>query len=137
MFLTTFPCSSNLFLKTHLIPITYFLYNRGIRSQTSFLWNWLSFSCIVTVQPSYPTTSSINLSSIIEIIPTRETSFLKDDLVLRGSSLFLMIYSFKNDDLYLKNDRGGTTISSGVRAGFRLVQPDPLQRTSKVWLKVL
>ena len=40
----TSPCSFNLFLKTHLIPIMLNPLGLGTRSHTSFLENWLSSS---------------------------------------------------------------------------------------------
>lgn len=114
LFLTIFDCSSNLFIKTHLLSITYFPFVRGIRSHTFILWNRLSSSCIAIIKASSPRSLSKYVGSIIEIRPTRETSFLKDGLVLIGSFLFPIIWSSGCDDLSLKLDLAGVSLSFGI-----------------------
>ena len=52
LFLVTTPFSSDLFLYTHLVPITFVPSGIGTRSQTSFLLNYSSSSCIALIENS-------------------------------------------------------------------------------------
>lgn len=72
------------------------------RSQTWFLWNWLSSSHIATIHPSSECASSTEVGSIIYSSLNIECSCLKVDLVFLGLSLFPMISSSGCEDLYLK-----------------------------------
>ena len=86
---------------THFVPIMFFWWGLGTRSHTSFLWNWLSSSCIANIHPSTESASSTVAGSITDNNPIRDSSCLKYDLVLLGLSLFPMIWSSGCEDLYL------------------------------------
>jgi len=73
----------------------------GTRSHTSFLWNWLSSSCIASIHPSSESVSSTVVGSITDNNPIIDSSCLKYDLVLLGLSLFPMIWPSGCEDLYL------------------------------------
>ena len=101
LFFTTSPYSFSLFLNTHFVPIMFFYWCLGTRSHTSFLWNWLSSSCIASIHPSSDSASSTVVGSIIDNNPIIDSSCLKYDIVLLELSLFPMIWSSGCDDLYL------------------------------------
>ena len=64
LFLTISFLSFNLFLKTHFVPITEWSKSLSIRVHILFLSNWLTSSCMATIQLSSLKISFIFLDSI-------------------------------------------------------------------------
>ena len=58
LFLITVLCSSDLFLKIHLVPITFTPFGLGTNSYTSFRTNWWSSSWVELTQLASWSTSS-------------------------------------------------------------------------------
>src|ERR1044071_4431599 len=67
LFLVTAPSSSNLFLKTHRVPIACLCFGRGTRRQTLFLSNWFNSSCMATIHSGSFNASLMVLGSTREI----------------------------------------------------------------------
>jgi len=82
LFLTMTPCSSSLFLKTQLVPITFIFFDLGTRVQTLFLANWFNSSCIAFIQLLSSSAPATVLGSTWDINAMCSKKWFNDHLVV-------------------------------------------------------
>ena len=92
LFLTTFLCSSYLFMNAYLVPMMLLFWGLGTIVQSLFLVNWWSSSSMTMIQSSSVSASSMVLGSISDT-KSHEAISLNNDLVLTSLVKSPMIWS--------------------------------------------